>query len=182
MPRSSLATALLTTLAGLSLSSGAFALTLTSSAFTDHGALPQRFTCTGAGLSPPLAWGDAPAGTRGYALIVTDPDAPDPDHPPTHTYIHWVIAYLPAAADHLDEAQSGTLAVNSREGVNSTGHTGYTPPCPPAGRHRYIFTLYALDTAAVLTRQAPNREQLLHAIEGHVLAHTRLTGTFRHRR
>lgn len=164
------------------MSSGAFALTLSSPAFTDHGELPQRFTCKGAGLSPPLQWRGAPQDTRGYALIVTDPDAPDPDHPPTHTYIHWVVAYMPASVDHLNESQSGDMPAETREGVNSTGRTGYTPPCPPAGLHHYIFTLYALNTDAPLTSPAPNREQLLRALDGHVLARTELVGTFRHRR
>lgn len=163
------------------MSHGASALTLTSPAFENHGELPQRFTCKGAGVSPPLAWHGAPDGTRGYALIVTDPDAPDPDHPPTHTYIHWVVAYLPASTGSLAEAQSNTLPAQSREGVNSTGHKGYTPPCPPAGRHRYIFTLYALDTDRDLAGARPNRERVLQAIDGHVLAQARLIGTFRHR-
>jgi len=181
MPRLSFAAALLGTLAGLAVSSGASALTLVSPAFTDHGELPRRFSCKGAGVSPPLAWHGAPEGTRGYALIVTDPDAPDPDHPPTHTYIHWVVAYLPASTSHLAEAQSKSLPTQSREGVNSTGHKGYTAPCPPAGLHRYIFTLYALDTDRDLAGASPNRERLLQAIAGHVLAQVRLIGTFRHR-
>ena len=164
------------------MSSGASALTLTSPAFTDHGELPQRFTCKGEGLSPPLEWHGSPTGTRGYALIVTDPDAPDPDHPPTHTYIHWVIAYLPASTDRLGEAQSTSMPTGTREGVNSTGHAGYTPPCPPAGRHRYIFTLYALDTDTDLTGANPDREHVLQAIAGHVLARTELVGTYRHLR
>jgi len=182
MPRFSLAAALLGTLAGLTMSSGAAALTLASPAFADHGELPQRFTCKGQGVSPPLKWHGAPEGTRGYALIVTDPDAPDPAHPPTHTYIHWVVAYLPASTGHLGEAQSSALPTGSREGVNSTGHTGYTPPCPPAGRHRYIFTLYALNTDTDLTGVNPDRGRVLRAIAGHVLAKTQLIGTFRHRR
>ena len=164
------------------MSPGALALTLSSTAFTGHGTLPQRFTCKGAGVSPPLQWHGAPEGTRGYALIVTDPDAPDPDHPPTHTYIHWVVAYMPASVGHLNESQSGHMPAGTRQGINSTGKTGYTPPCPPAGLHHYIFTLYALDTDTSLTGPEPDRSELLHALDGHVLARTELVGTFRHRR
>lgn len=158
----------------------ALAFRLTSSAFIDHGPLPSQFTCTGAGISPPLSWHGAPKGTRGFALILTDPDAPDPNHPPTHTYIHWVVAFLPAGTNHLAAHQSNDLPRGSREGVNSTGHTGFTPPCPPAGRHRYIFTLYALDTDAQLTQPSDTRAQVLQAIAPHVLAKTRLIGTYRH--
>ncbi|MGH8128219.1 MAG: YbhB/YbcL family Raf kinase inhibitor-like protein [Gammaproteobacteria bacterium] len=162
------------------LATHAQALTLTSSAFANHGALPARFTCKGAGISPPLAWHAAPHGTQGYALILSDPDAPDPRHPPTHTYVHWVVAYLPAGIHALAQAQSTSLPSSSRDGVNSTGHSGYTPPCPPAGRHHYIFTLYALDTAARLTPAAANRAEVLKAITPHVLAQTQLIGTYQH--
>lgn len=156
------------------------ALSLDSSAFPDHAPLPTRFTCKGAGISPPLHWHGAPHGTRGYALILTDPDAPDPRHPPTHTYIHWVVAYLPAGVHTLAQAQSTALPEGSRQGVNSTGHPGYTPPCPPAGRHHYIFTLYALDTAARLAPPNANRAAVLKAIAPHVIAQAQLTGTYRH--
>lgn len=160
----------------------AMALTLSSPAFANHGSLPARFTCTGKGISPPLSWHGAPRGTRGYTLILTDPDAPDPQHPPTHTFVHWVIAYLPAATHGLAAGQSGTLPTGSRKGANSRGRTGFTPPCPPAGRHRYIFTLYALDTGARLAGPGADRVRVLAAIRSHVLARTRLIATFRHRR
>lgn len=159
---------------------GARALTLSSPAFAAHGPLPTRFTCTGAGVSPPLDWSGAPSGTRGYALVLTDPDAPDPRHPPTQTFVHWVVAYLPAGIHALTASQSASLPGRSRDGVNSTGHSGYIPPCPPAGRHHYIFTLYALDTASQLAPANANRAEVLKAIAGHVIAQARLIGTYQH--
>ncbi|MGA7965106.1 MAG: YbhB/YbcL family Raf kinase inhibitor-like protein [Gammaproteobacteria bacterium] len=171
---------LLAALLALQVCADAQALTLTSYAFSNHAALPTRFTCKGAGISPPLAWHGAPHGTRGYALTLTDPDAPDPAHPPTHTFVHWVVAYLPASIHALAPSQSTSLPNSSREGVNSTGHSGYTPPCPPAGRHHYIFTLYALDTASQLAPTNANRTEVLKAIAAHVIAQTRLIGTYQH--
>lgn len=171
---------LLVALLALQVSTDAQALTLTSSAFSDHAALPTRFTCKGTGISPPLAWHGVPHGTRGYALILTDPDAPDPAHPPTHTFVHWVVAYLPASIHALTASQSASLPGGSRDGVNSTGHSGYIPPCPPAGRHHYIFTLYALDTASQLAPANANRAEVLKAIAGHVIAQARLIGTYQH--
>lgn len=157
---------------------GGRALTLDSPAFSDHGPLPTRFTCAGAGISPPLEWHGAPPGTRGYALIVTDPDAPNPMRPPTHTFVHWVVAYLPADIQSLAAGQSSALPQGSRVSENSTGHRRYTPPCPPAGRHRYIFTLYALDSASRLAPPDADRAAVLKAIAPHVLARAQLIGTY----
>lgn len=163
----------------LAFDAGAQALTLESPAFADHASLPARFTCVGAGISPPLRWHGEPRATRGYALILTDPDAPDPRHPPTHTFVHWVVSYLPAGVHALAAGQSTALPRGSRVNENSTGHRRFTPPCPPAGRHRYIFTLYALDTAAVLAPPGADRARVLEAIRPHVLARARLIGTYR---
>lgn len=157
---------------------GLRAMTLGSPAFNAHGPLPTRFTCAGAGVSPPLDWSGAPAGTRGYALVLTDPDAPDPRHPPTHTFVHWVVAYLPADVHSLAAGQSTSLPPGSRVNPNSAGRRHYTPPCPPAGRHRYVFTLYALDTAARLAPTDAGRDAVLRAIAPHVIARAQLIGTY----
>jgi len=167
-------------LLGLSATVYARTLKLTSPAFADHTTLPTRFTCNGAGISPPLAWHGAPRTTRGYALILIDPDAPNPQHPPTHTFVHWVVTYLPAGVHALAADQSTSPPVTRRAGINSTGHPGYTPPCPPAGRHRYIFTLYALDTAARLVPAGAHRAEVLAAIAPHVIARAQLIGTYPH--
>lgn len=150
---------------------------ITSTAFQHEAAIPSRYTCDGSNVSPPLAWTELPEGTKSLALIVTDPDAPDPKAPKT-TWVHWVLYDLPAEAKGLREAipvkglPEGTL-----EGSNDWGRTGYGGPCPPIGRHRYVHTLYALDkTLADLDR--PTRAAVLAAMEGHVLASAELIGTY----
>ena len=150
---------------------------LTSTAFNHETAIPSRFTCDGSNVSPPLAWKDAPAGTKSFALVVTDPDAPDPKAPKT-TWVHWVVYDLPAEATGLREAIPGKgLPPGTLEGSNDWGRIGYGGPCPPIGRHRYVHTLYALDTVlADLDR--PTRARLLAAMEGHVLATVELIGTY----
>ncbi|MGH8426586.1 MAG: YbhB/YbcL family Raf kinase inhibitor-like protein [Gammaproteobacteria bacterium] len=150
--------------------------TLASPAFADHATIPQRYTCNGAGISPPLVWSGAPRGTRAYALIVTDPDAPDPAHP-THTFVHWVAFNLPAATTAL--TSGAALPRGTRPGLNGTGHTGYTPPCPPIGQHRYFFRLFALDAPLEIGAH-PDRAALLKAMHGHVLARAVLIGTYAH--
>src|SRR3954463_13108125 len=121
------------------------ALTLSSTAFTHHGEIPARHTCEGQDVSPPLAWSGLPAGTSSLALIVDDPDAPDPRAPKT-TWVHWVLYNLPAAATALPEAATAAnLPAGAREGINDWNSSGYRGPCPPVGRHRYFHKLFALD-------------------------------------
>ena len=155
----------------------AMTMKLTSTAFAYDAAIPSRYTCDGSNVSPPLAWKDAPAGTKSFALVVTDPDAPDPKAPTT-TWVHGVVYDLPAGAEGLREAVPAKgLPPGTLEGSNDWGRTGYGGPCPPIGRHRYVHTLYALDTVlADLDR--PTRARLLAAMEGHVLASAELIGTY----
>ena len=155
----------------------AMTMKLTSTGFNHETAIPSRFTCDGTNVSPPLSWSGLPAGTKSLALVVTDPDAPDPKAPKT-TWVHWVLYDLPADATGLREAiTSKGLPQGALEGTNDFGHTGYGGPCPPIGRHRYVHTLYALDTVlADLDR--PTRAKLLAAMEGHVLGTAELIGTY----
>jgi Raf kinase inhibitor-like YbhB/YbcL family protein len=157
---------------------GLFAvIELTSPAFAPDGAIPARFTCDGANVSPALTWKDLPPGTRSLALIVADPDAPDPQAPKT-TWTHWVLYNLPAEAHGLREAIPGTgLPADTLQGKNDWGKTGYGGPCPPIGRHRYVHTLYALD-ARLPDLGMPSRTALLSAMDGHVLAEATLVGTY----
>jgi Raf kinase inhibitor-like YbhB/YbcL family protein len=148
--------------------------TLLSSAFTEGHSIPVRHTCEGQDISPPLAWSSLPAGTQSVALIVDDPDAPDPSAP-KRTYVHWVLYDIPPAAQGLPEG--GALPAGSREGKNDWGRTGYGGPCPPIGRHRYFHKLYALDTVLGDLGQ-PTKAQLEAAMKGHVLAEARLMGTY----
>jgi Raf kinase inhibitor-like YbhB/YbcL family protein len=147
---------------------------LTSSAFEHLGAIPSRYTCEGDDLAPPLAWTGAPAGTRSFALIVDDPDAPDPAAP-KRVWVHWVVYNLPATADALPEG--GRLPAVARVGRNDSHQLRWDGPCPPIGRHRYFFKLYALDKDLPELKPA-TKTTLEEAMRGHVLAQAELVGTY----
>jgi Raf kinase inhibitor-like YbhB/YbcL family protein len=153
------------------------ALKLTSSAFTPNGKIPTRYTCEGDDISPPLAWSDAPSGTKSFALIVDDPDAPDPAHPKM-TYVHWVVYGIPPATTSLEEnaAKSG-MPAGSEQGGNDFKTRTYGGPCPPIGRHRYFFKLYALDSDLSGLKIA-NKPDLEKAMDGHILGQAQLVGTY----
>jgi hypothetical protein len=149
-------------------------LRISSPAFEANREIPSKFTCEGQDVSPPLAWDGVPDETQSFALIVDDPDAPDPAAP-RRTWVHWVLLDLPATARSLPEAVRA-LPAGTLEGVNDWQRTGYGGPCPPVGRHRYFFKLYALDTKLKLVK--PSKAQLESALEGHVLARAELIGTY----
>ena len=156
-------------------------LTITSSAFTEHGSIPVEYTCDGEDASPPLSWSGVPSRTRGLALIVDDPDAPDPAAPRT-IWVHWVLYNLPSDSTGLAAGVARTaLPRGTREGRNDWHRTGYRGPCPPVGRHRYRFTLYALDIE-LPDMDEPSKTQLLKAVQGHVIADATLAGTYRRSR
>jgi hypothetical protein len=153
------------------------ALALTSAAFQPNGAIPEVYTCQGKDISVPLAWSGLPAGTRSLALIVDDPDAPDPAAPKM-TWVHWVLYNVPPAATGLPEGvQARSLPSGTLEGSNDWGRTGYGGPCPPVGRHRYFFKLYALDVV-LPDLGTPDKKRLERAMKGHVLAQSELVGTY----
>ncbi|MBF0610226.1 MAG: YbhB/YbcL family Raf kinase inhibitor-like protein [Magnetococcales bacterium] len=137
--------------------------------------IPQRYTCQGEDISPPLFWQDAPAGTQSFALILHDPDIPDAQNP-KRIWVHWVLFNLPAQVDQLSEGIK-QLPVGTRQGLNDWKRTGYGGPCPPKGRHRYYFRLYALDTMLDQLQQ-PTKAVLEKAMEGHILAMAELVGTY----
>ncbi len=153
------------------------ALEIHSTAFAPGGEIPAKYTCEGCDVSPPLAWSGVPAGTKSLVLIVDDPDAPDPKAPKM-TWVHWVLANLPASSTGLAEGvASPALPSGTIEGLNDWKRTGYGGPCPPIGRHRYFHKLYALDRE--LTGLAhPTKAQVEAAMKGHVLAHSELIGTY----
>jgi Raf kinase inhibitor-like YbhB/YbcL family protein len=152
-------------------------LNLSSSAFAANGSIPTKYTCQGAGVSPPLAWSGSPSSTKSFALIVEDPDAPDPAKP-TRVVSHWVAYNIPPAATALAEnASKSGMPAGSAQGVNEGNKPFYTGPCPPIGSHRYFFKLYALDT--VLTGlKSPKKAYLQQALQKHVLDSTQLIGTY----
>ncbi len=153
------------------------AFTLHSPSFAHQGAMPTKHTCQGDDTAPALAWSGAPAATRSFALIVDDPDAPDPRAPKT-TWVHWVLYNLPATAAALPEgATSANLPPGTREGVNDWGRAGFGGPCPPIGRHRYFHKLYALDLV-LGDLGKPRKADLEKAMHGHVLGEAVLIGTY----
>lgn len=143
-------------------------LELTSDAFANGQSIPAKYTCTGRNISPALAWNETPSGTRSFALIMDDPDAP------LGTWVHWVLFNIPAEARSLQEnIDTSAMSV----GKNSWGDLGYGGPCPPSGTHRYYFKLYALDSTLSLLPGA-TKEQMLQEMKGHILAQGELMGTF----
>ncbi len=150
---------------------------ISSSAFKEGQKIPLKYTCDGQDVSPPLEWGHAPGGTKSFALICEDPDAPG------GTWVHWVIYGIPADRKALDESvrPERELDRGIRQGKNSWPRIGYGGPCPPGGTHRYYFKLYALDTVLTLSPGA-TKEQLLAAMKGHILEEAHLMGTYQRRR
>jgi Raf kinase inhibitor-like YbhB/YbcL family protein len=139
--------------------------------------IPARYTCDGQDISPPLQWSGIPTEAKSLVLIVDDPDAPDPAAPKM-TWVHWVLYNIPVDTPGLEEnISSASLPGGTKEGINDWGRKGYGGPCPPIGRHRYFFKIYALDT--VLTDlQQPTKIQVEEAIAGHILAKAELVGMY----
>jgi Raf kinase inhibitor-like YbhB/YbcL family protein len=151
---------------------------LTSAAFIHQGAIPQKYTCEGADVSPPLTWSNLPPGTKSLALIVDDPDAPDPAAP-RMTWVHWVLYNLPPTVDGLAEGATA-LPSGTRQGVNGWQNSAYGGPCPPIGRHRYFHKLFALDTV-LPDLGRPTKAMLEKAMRGHILGQAELVGTYQKR-
>lgn len=150
-----------------------------SPTFAASAKIPKRHTCEGPDVPPALAWTGVPKGAKSLALIVDDPDAPDPAHPTT-TWVHWVLYNLPASSTGLVEGVApSALPAGTAQGTNDWRRTGWGGPCPPIGRHRYFFKLYALDVALPESLGAATKAALEKAMHGHVLASATLVGTYR---
>ena len=147
-------------------------LALKSPAFANGGMIPSVYTCEGADSAPLLEWSGAPAGTKSFVLIVDDPDAPDPKAPKM-TYVHWVLYDIPASVARLD----AQMPPGARDGLNDWKRTGYGGPCPPIGRHRYFFKLYALDTVLGDLGKA-TKATVEAAMQGRVIGQAELMGTY----
>ncbi|WP_437791664.1 YbhB/YbcL family Raf kinase inhibitor-like protein [Sorangium sp. So ce693] len=155
-------------------------LSLQSPDFHDGDVIPIVHTCEGKDVPPALSWSGVPGGTRSLALIVDDPDAPDPRAPKT-TWVHWVLYNIPPDAGGLPEgARKANLPAGTLEGRNDWKRAGYGGPCPPIGKHRYFFKLYALDTV-LPSRDGLTKVEVEKAMEGHVLARVELVGTYQKR-
>jgi len=146
-----------------------------TTAFPAEGDIPARLTCEGQNISPQLTWEGAPAGTKSFALIVDDPDAPK-----AGGFTHWVAFNIPATVQGEQENVPGNkpLPGGGLQGKNDDGNTGYTGPCPPSGTHRYYFRLYALDRELEL-RSGATRDEVDKAMRGHVLAKAELMGRYK---
>jgi Raf kinase inhibitor-like YbhB/YbcL family protein len=149
-------------------------IALTSAAFREGEAIPRPYTADGKDVSPPLRWADPPPGTKGFALVCDDPDAPG------GAFVHWVLFNLPADRRELPEGVPAReeLDGGAKQGKNDFGKVGYGGPAPPPGApHRYVFRLYALDTPLDLAAGA-TQGQLIPAMRGHVLAEGQLMGRY----
>lgn len=152
-------------------------LVLTSASFPHEGMIPPRYTCDGDDVSPPLRWTGVPADAKSLALIMDDPDAPDPKAP-VQTWVHWVLYNLPAHTNALAEGiVAADLPAGTLQGLNDWRRTGYGGPCPPVGMHRYFFKLFALDIR-LAELAIPTKAALSKAMQGHVLASADLVGTY----
>lgn len=148
---------------------------LESPAFKHNDFLPMACSCDGAGISPALVWSDVPEGTKSLALIVDDPDAPDPAAPKM-TYVHWVLFNISPEITGLPEGIK-KLPAGTRLGMTDDNGTEYVAPCPPIGTHRYFHKLYALDTILDLIGM-PSKAQLEQAMRGHIIAQATLVGNY----
>jgi Raf kinase inhibitor-like YbhB/YbcL family protein len=156
-------------------------LTIRSPAFEANGEIPAQYTCEGKDVSPPLEFSGVPQGAKSLALIVHDPDAPDPKAP-QRDWVHWVLYDLPPSCTGLPEGVSASaLPQGTQQGMNDWKKPGYGGPCPPIGRHRYFFVLAALD-AKLDDLGTPTRQKLERAFAGHLLARAELIGTYQKRK
>lgn len=151
------------------------ALKLESPTFAANATIPKRHTCEGADVPPALAWSGVPKNAKSLALVVDDPDAPDPAAPRT-TWVHWLVYDLPPTSAGLAEG-AAWLPEGTRVGTNDWKRARWNGPCPPVGRHRYFFKLYALD-ATLADLHEPTKAQLEAAMKGHVIAEAQLVGTY----
>jgi hypothetical protein len=149
-------------------------LEIVSRAFAHGKSIPDKYTCNGENVSPPLTWRDVPHAAKELVLIVDDPDAP------SGTFVHWLLYNVSPSESELDEGISGgteTLANGAGQGVNGFRRIGYAGPCPPSGTHRYYFHLYAVDSNLNLP-PGVNRDKIDQAMKNHVLEEAELMGYY----
>ena len=151
---------------------------ISSKSFENNQDIPIQYTCEDADISPERNWSNIPNGTKSLALIVDDPDAPDPNDPKM-TWVHWVLYNLPTSVNNLEEGVSvEELPENTLEGTNDWKKPGYGGPCPPIGTHRYFHKLYALD-AVLPNLELPTKDKLLKAMEGHIIGESQIVGLYK---
>ena len=154
---------------------------LTSPSFENQKDIPKKYTCDGEDVSPSLAWSNVPEGAKSFALVVDDPDAPDPANP-RMTWVHWVLYNIPATVNSLSEGiKDAELPEGTLQGLNDWKRTSYGGPCPPMGKHRYFHKLYALDIVLRDLKQ-PTKAKLEKAMEGHILSKAELVGLYQRKK
>jgi len=151
---------------------------ITSTVFQDQSQIPEKYTCDGADISPPLAWEQVPDSCKSLVLIMDDPDAPDPAAP-RRTWDHWILYNVPPTRTHVPEAFAVDSDTTIRSGLNSWQRTSYGGPCPPIGNHRYFFKLYVLDVILPDLGE-PAKSELEAAMAGHILVQATLIGKYQH--
>jgi Raf kinase inhibitor-like YbhB/YbcL family protein len=156
------------------LTKGGNTMQITSTVFKEGSMITAKYTCDGQDISPPLEWKDVPPGTKSFALIMDDPDAP------AGTWVHWIIFNIPPDVTKLDENVRPETAFKNgmKQGENSWPRIGYGGPCPPSGTHRYYFKLYALDIGLNL-KPGATKAELIQAMRGHILSEAQLMGKYR---
>lgn len=155
----------------------AMTMKLTTDAFENNAEMPSTYTCEGEDVSPNLAWEGVPSEAKSLVLIVDDPDAPDPTAPKM-TWVHWVLYNIPTEVHELGQGiDASELPVGTLQGINDWRRTGYGGPCPPIGRHRYFYKLYALDEV-LPDLDKPSKAELEEAMQGHIIAQAELVGTY----
>jgi len=152
------------------------AMQIISPEFSNQEMIPAKYTCDGKNVSPALAWSGIPAATKSLVLIADDPDAPDPAAP-RMTWVHWVLYDIPPTVHGLAEGAADHLPPGIREGMNDFRRTRYGGPCPPVGKHRYFFKLYALDKTLGALNHA-NKTSIEQAMQGHILTKAELVGLY----
>ena len=152
-------------------------LTITSPAFFHNSEIPAEFTCDGLDISPPLEWTGVPGEAKSLALIVEDPDAPDPAAPKM-VWVHWILYNFPPTTTGFTQGvDPQDLPTGTLQGKNNWKQTSYGGPCPPIGRHRYFFRLFAVDTL-LPDLNGPTKEELEKAMADHILEQSELIGTY----
>lgn len=146
---------------------------LSSAAFKNGASIPKQFTCDGPNISPPLQWSGVPENSKSLALLVDDPDAP------RGNWVHWILFNIPPDTSALPEniKKMRTIPNGARQGMNDFREIGYGGPCPPGGKHRYFFRLYALD-AELTAEPGVSRASLERAMQGHIVGDAQLMGTY----
>eukprot|EP00898_Chlorokybus_atmophyticus_P002503 jgi/Chlat1/3253/Chrsp22S03515 len=156
-------------------------LVVKSPDFQHMGRIPKKFTGYGEDISPALEWENVPEDAKSLALIMDDPDAPDPKHPRPNPFIHWVVYNIPPDTKGFKQGASSPhsdLPPSTEQGINDFKIDHYKGPKPPIGDHRYRFKLYALDTPRLKFAEKPTAQKLEEAMKGHVLAQGELVGMF----